>query len=123
MIFRIKGTLTTKRAAHVPVIRRWKLVFERREFGTQVENFEQDIVLAPINEGTRIPINRDIVAVFRARTNGTKAMVTVQLEYQGVPVSLPKQFEVNIATTQPLTWYSELYKGVKIQASVEVVAA
>ena len=122
MTFRIRGTLTSKRAAHVPVIRRWKLVWERREFGTQVDHFEQDIPLPAITEEARVPINKDIVAVFRARTNGTQAMVTVQLEYQGVAVSLPKQFTVNVATKEPLTWYSELYKGVKIQASVEVVA-
>lgn len=36
----VKGQLTSKRAAHVPVIRRWKLIWERREFGTQVDQID-----------------------------------------------------------------------------------
>ena len=118
----LKGIVTSKRAAHVPVIRRWKLVWERREFGTQIDKIDLDI---PIRfEGSLsdmiIPLSLDVKIIdgliLRLRRQFEKADIWIEWQKIEVPgtrriIVIPS---IDLPTGLILAWHPEPWKGVKI---------
>lgn len=121
----LKGTLTSKRAMHVPVIRRWKLVWERREFGTQVdridrvfplrfdawENIPEGGVEVKLGSGFSVLVKRVL-----SGGQGDGLMLGVSVLYQGS--MLPGTYRAFVIPTPEnkklLAWHTEVWKGVKV---------
>lgn len=121
----LKGTLTSKRAAHVPVIRRWKIVWERREFGTQVdridrrfplrfdawENIPEGGVEVKLGSGFSVLVKRLL-----SKGQGDGLMLGVSVLYQGS--MLPGTYRAftipDFDGTKLLAWHTEVWKGVKV---------
>lgn len=116
----LKGTLTSKWAMHVPVIRHWRLVWERREFGTRVDRIDrayplrfdawEDIPVGgvEINLGSGFSIL--ITRVLLRRGGGVSVL------YQGF--ILPGTYQVFVIPTPEnaklFVWRTEVWKGVKV---------
>lgn len=121
----LKGTLTSKRAMHVPVIRRWRLVWERREFGTRVdridrtfplrfdawENIPEGGVEIKLGSGFSVLVKRVL-----SQGQGDGLLLGVSVLYEGT--MLPGTYRTFVIPdfngTKLLAWHTEVWKGVKV---------
>lgn len=120
---RLRGALTSKRAWHVPVIRNWRVVWERREFGIQVDRIDRTIPLhfdvweAIPESGLQVRIAGDFaVLIKRQLGNDGSKLVTVSALYRSLPIPGTVQtFPIPVfSESKLLTWNSEIFKGVRI---------
>lgn len=126
IILNLNGTLQSKFAAHVPVFRRWKLIWERREFGTRVDTLFHHQVAFPTYEtlppgGVRLPIVGEwAVNISKEGTEGEPVIGVVFLwNNMTVPgtaqrVKLPPTGSVKV-----LKFQTDLWKGVKLDILAE----
>lgn len=120
----VKGTLTSKRAAHVPVIRRWKLVWERREFGTQVDKLDKTIRLpfgawADIpDNGANVKVTSDLRVVVKRLPAGSQGDHPVEAfaTWQGQIIpGTRRTFNLpEVEAVKVIAWHTDLWKGVKL---------
>lgn len=128
----LKGALYSKFAAHVPVIRRWKLVWERREFGSRIDRLDQSFPLFPSWEslptgGTEIKLVGDwSVRVKRivGETNGD--FIALQVLWNGVEVpgtyqALPLPNPSVIGSRKLFNWKTDVWKGVRLDVEASLV--
>ena len=116
----LTGTLTSKRTVHVPVIRHWKLLWERMEFGTQVDKVTLDYPLKAISwdelpTDKVIKLTNDFKVILTKR--GPEEVNLVVL-FQGFPVpgtdktvALPK---LEYPRGRILAWHTAPWKGVYV---------
>lgn len=119
----IAGTVTSKRAAHVPVFRKWRLVWERREFGTQVDRIERTyqsdhVSFAQIpKEGLTLGLGKDFdLSVVPLPDEDGVHLLRVALKYEGgeVPGTRKVLRVPELAAAQSLRFNKEVYKGVVV---------
>ena len=116
----LTGSLTSKRAMHVPVFRHWKLVRERREFGTQVDKITLDYPLKALSwddlpKEKEIKLTNDFKVILTKREPEEVNFVVL---FQGIPVpgtdktiALPK---MEYPKGRLLAWHTTLWKGVQV---------
>lgn len=115
----LKGTLTSKRAMHVPVFRRWKLVWERRELGTAVDRIDRSYPLHFLTldaippSGIRIPLPSGFALNV---TREGEYHVAFNVLYNGIAVpGAVKTFHLpKVEERKGLAWHTTLWKGVKL---------
>lgn len=122
----LQGKLTSKRAAHVPVIRKWKLVWERREFGTQVDKIDYtfpldftDSLKAGEQEVIAIKMTDKLEVRVKVNLNDFPPQyVEFRLFYDGIyiPFSYTKKLPKSDAGNSPtiIAIHNEIYKGVRL---------
>lgn len=123
LLLNIKGTLTSKRAMHVPVIRRWRLVWERREFGTKVDRINKTIPVK-IDIGRGNDLGHGFSIHFNMATpNSHKA--TIEVRYMGMQVPGTRQvFDIPmLSQKRHFAWNTHLYKGVKVDVEAVISPA
>ena len=130
---KLNGTLTSKFAAHVPVIRRWKLVWERREFGTRIDRLDHSFPLFPSWEslpvgGIEIKLVGDWAVRVKRVVGGAEngLFIAVFAVWNGVEVpgtyqalSLPHP-EV-VGSVRLFDWKTDLWRGVKLDLGAKIV--
>lgn len=131
-ILSLKGTLTSKFALHVPVVRRWRLVWERREFGTRIDDLDRDIFL--FDEWDRIPEGGIVFKVAGDWSIRVKRvlggedmglMVAVSALWNGIEVPgtykvFPLPLKDLIGHKKLFDWKTEVWKGVKLDVDAAV---
>lgn len=121
----VKGTVTSKMAAHVPVIRKWKIVLERREFGTKVDRIDRVFPLKFTawenmpEGGVEVKINSDFSILVKrviSQGQGDGLLLGVSVKYRGnVMPGTYKTFVIpKVEESKFLAWHSEIYKGVTV---------
>lgn len=118
----LKGTLTSKMAVRVPVIRRWRLVWEERDRIDRIdrrfplrfdawENIPEGGVEVKLGSGLSVLVKRVL-----SGGQGDGLMIGVSVLYQGS--MLPgtyKAFAIpDFDKIKLLAWHTEVWKGVKV---------
>ena len=136
MRLKIDIRITSKMAAHVPVIRKWRLVWERREFGTRVDN-ETVYLDFPTVNGLTAPLEAkyqagdiETIGVIEPVISGTGTMIAfryrlkLMAKYKGLgPFNLLETETPLTSGTIHVMTEQEVYKGVKVNVTAEVVSA
>ena len=131
---KLNGTLNSKFAAHVPVIRRWKLVWERREFGSRVDRLDQTFPLQftdwnalPVG-GVKIKLVGDwevqVKRVVGGQENGL--FVALALYWNGVEVpgtykTIPLPLFSQVMPQTSFDWKVDVWKGVSLDVKAALV--
>jgi hypothetical protein len=127
------GSVQSKIAFHVPVIRRWRLVWERREFGTRTdyinETYPLDIsdVTGIPDSGLNIRLWKEVVLVIsrmRNQAQGDPIRVGVSLTYAGFPIPGTMQI-ITLPAPGELKFFAlkEAYKGVEVDVTATLYTA
>jgi len=127
---KIKGDLYSKFAMHVPVIRRWRLVWERREFGTRLDRIDETIPL-PFDAWAMIPeggVTVDLPAGFKIVVERVVGSATEHKLGIGVyhgDLLIPGTYNVvaipTLSGSKILGWKTELWKGVRLDVEAVLV--
>lgn len=119
----LTGTITSKIAFHVPVFRRWRLVWERRDFGTRVEEVEASIPVGTF-AGTFtpkvIPIGDKGSLVISVEKEGYVNYLVVSFRYMGEEVPGLKKYIPIPTEFKRFEWSKHVWRGVVIDLSVSV---
>ncbi|MEQ1761603.1 MAG: hypothetical protein ABL984_00525 [Pyrinomonadaceae bacterium] len=120
---KLTGTITSKRAFHVPVFRRWRLVFERREFGTKIDRIDAEFPLYfhtgfDIPDGgveVKLPAGFSIL-IKRMSSSNVEPLVRASVLFEGYTLpgwgytfTIPDFDDLHV-----LDWRSKIYKGVEL---------
>lgn len=119
----LKGQLTSKFSTDVPVIRKWKLVWERRDFGTRIDKIDKTVPLrfASYDEIPEIGFTQKVdghFSVLMKKAKGSRSVVTA-IMYDGVEIpgthkthALPEPG--SNFSNKILAWHTPLWKGVQL---------
>jgi len=126
----LNGTLTSKLAAHVPVVRRWRIVWERRELGTRIYRIDREIPLrfADWNGlpsgGQEIPIVGDWSLRIKRVLGGGDAdrLIALQILWNGAEVpgtyqTVPIPGRDVLGPDRRFHWRTELWRGVALDVA------
>jgi hypothetical protein len=123
------GTLTSKRAFDVPVIRNWKLVLERREFGTKIDKIDETINLHFLDwaeiptGGIKVKLKGDIG--IKVKRDLDPDRVVVGLTYKGIDIpTTQKTYTLPFASGADfrlLSINTEIWKGVNLDVKGRLV--
>lgn len=129
---KLKGTLNSKFAAHVPVIRRWKLVWERREFGSRVDQIDQSVPLQftdwnilPVG-GKKVKIVGDWEVQVKRIVGGTENLIALSLFWNGIEVpgtykAIPLPDLSQVVPSNAFDWKADVWKGVSLDLKASLV--
>lgn len=123
----LQGLLTVKKALHVPVFRRWRLRWERRELGTRTVHLDKTIPLRftawanLVRAGQTVRVFGDwaihVQPVVVAGEEGG-AFVALQVLWKGVGVPMTYQTVrlpgIDNGRSTLVTWRAEVWRGGKI---------
>lgn len=83
---KLTGNLKSKFAMHVPVIRHWKLVWERREFGERNTTIDQSFYPITLDETIHLPHGFSVTIKETPMGEAEGRWLFVGVNYQGVAV-------------------------------------
>ena len=103
----LNGVVTSKRALHIPKIRKWKLVWERVELGTKVDPFTFSKTFDALDTWT-VKLTDDITITLDNM---------IMLKYGSIPLYT---WAVPTFGTKEIAWKGEVYKGVHVDISAHI---
>ena len=116
----ITGQIRVKKATHVPVVRRWRIVWERREFGTRTIPVNETIRVNPTalaHEGVRLRLANDVALEVRHEHADGEYRLRFGLTFQGATIPgtektlhLPELNDVRLAR-----WSTTPWRGVSVE--------